>query len=95
MSVKHQAPAQVQASAAVADVKAPGSAVTQARTTRRRASLAQTPAAAQPAEAAAAPRTAASTRGARRKSVSPAIDAAPQQVRWQCLLQCAPSLQSS
>ncbi|BDA48546.1 probable Bromodomain adjacent to zinc finger domain protein 2B at C-terminar half [Coccomyxa sp. Obi] len=58
----------------------PGSAVAQARTTRRRASLAQTPAAAPPAGDAVAPRTAASTRGARRKSVSPALDAAPEQV---------------
>jgi hypothetical protein len=72
---------QTQASIVVPEAEAPGSAVTQARTTRRRASLAQTPATMQLAEAAAAPRTAASTRGARRKSVSPALDAAPMQVR--------------
>ncbi|CAL8463591.1 g3125 [Coccomyxa elongata] len=59
--------------------EAPGSAVAQPRTTRRRASLAQTPAAVPPATDAIAPRTAASTRGARRKSVSPALDAAPEQ----------------
>ncbi|KAK9917599.1 hypothetical protein WJX75_006241 [Coccomyxa subellipsoidea] len=70
---------ETQASIVVPEAEAPGSAVTQARTTRRRASLAQTPATMQLAEAAAAPRTAASTRGARRKSVSPALDAAPMQ----------------
>lgn len=47
---------------------------------RRRASIAQTPAAAAPVGGAAVPRTAASTRGVRRRSVLPAADAAPHQV---------------